>query len=116
MVLSGPRVIGLVIMPDSDRLTLSTFDACALGSMFLWTTPMPPARARAMAISASVTVSMAADRKGICSRIDLVSMVVVSISAGMTSEWPGHQQHVVEGQAHRERLGRRDAGRGVDVS
>ena len=81
--------MGAVIMPDSDRLTRSTLVAWALGGMFLCTTPMPPARAMAMAISASVTVSMAALRKGICRRIDFVRSVAVSMSAGMTSEYPG---------------------------
>ncbi len=86
MVLSGPRVMGSVIIPDSERLTRSTSAAWARGSMFLCTTPMPPARAMAMAISDSVTVSMAADRKGICSWMLRVSRVPVSMSRGMTSE------------------------------
>ena len=53
--------------------------------MFLWITPMPPSRATAMAMSASVTVSMAAERKGICRRMRRVSWVEVSMSLGMTS-------------------------------
>ena len=85
MVLSGSSVIGLVIMPDSERLTRSTSAACVRGSRFLWMTPMPPSRATAMAISASVTVSMAADRKGICSLIVAVRLVEVSMSLGVTS-------------------------------
>ena len=85
MVLSGSSVIGSVIMPDSERLTRSTSAACVRGSRFLWITPRPPSRATAMAMSASVTVSMAADRNGICSRIVRVRFVPVSTSLGVIS-------------------------------
>ena len=66
--------------------------------MFLWTTPMPPARARAMAMSASVTVSMAADRKGICSRMRLGQLGRGVDLRGNDLGVARHQQHVVEGQ------------------
>jgi hypothetical protein len=57
-------VIGLRIIPLSERFTRSTSAACRSTDMFLCSTPMPPARAIAMAISLSVTVSIAADTSG----------------------------------------------------
>ena len=51
--------------------------------------PMPPWRASEIAIGASVTVSMAAESKGILMLIRLVSRVEVSASEGMTSVGPG---------------------------
>ena len=52
-------------MPASDRLTMSTCCACSSTDMFRCSTPTPPWRAMAMAIRASVTVSMAEDTSGI---------------------------------------------------
>src|SRR5450759_3795569 len=46
---SGESVIGLTIMPLSDRLTRSTSEACSSIERFLWMTPMPPCCAIAMA-------------------------------------------------------------------
>jgi hypothetical protein len=63
-VADGWSVIGLRIMPLSERFTRSTSAACRSIDMFLWSTPMPPARAIAMAISDSVTVSIAAETNG----------------------------------------------------
>ena len=62
---------------------------------------MPPCRAMAIAIRASVTVSMAAEMSGHLIEISRVSRVVVSTSLGMTSVSPGLEQHVVVGQAER---------------
>ncbi len=39
---SGATVTGSTIMPDSERLTLSTSEAWAAMVMFLWMIPMPP--------------------------------------------------------------------------
>ena len=50
---------------------------------------MPPCRAIAIAIRASVTVSMAAEMSGTLIEISRVSRVVVSTSLGMTSVSPG---------------------------
>src|SRR5216117_1689825 len=61
---SGPRVMGWRIIHDSLRLTRSTSAAWRSIGMFLWITPIPPSRAMAIAISASVTVSMAAATSG----------------------------------------------------
>src|SRR2546423_9061254 len=52
-------------------------------------TPMPPARAIAIAISDSVTVSMAADENGTLRVIPRVKRDVVSTSLGCTSECRG---------------------------
>jgi hypothetical protein len=48
------------IMPDSDFLTFSTSKAWALDADDFMDNPDPPCRAMQMAVSASVTVSMAA--------------------------------------------------------
>ena len=77
--------MGLVIMPDCARLTLSTSVACCSGDMLRWMIPMPPSRARAIARRASLTVSIAAERSGIFSRISAVSCEEISVSTGNTS-------------------------------
>src|SRR6202158_1514984 len=86
---SGESVIGLSIIPLSDRLTRSTSAAWRSIDMFLWMTPIPPARAIAIAISDSVTVSIAADAKGTLSVIPRVNSEVVLTSFGCTSECLG---------------------------
>ena len=68
MVASGPQVTGLVIMPASERLTMSTCCACSSTDRLRCSTPTPPWRAMATAILASVTVSMDADTSGMRSR------------------------------------------------
>ncbi len=60
-VASGPTVTGWLTIPDSDRLTRSTWPACSSIDRLRCSTPMPPWRAIAIAIRASVTVSIAAD-------------------------------------------------------
>src|SRR5690606_16597625 len=57
--------------------------------MFLCNIPIPPACAIAIAKSASVTVSIAADTSGIFRRIFFVSCVLVSTSRGQISELAG---------------------------
>ncbi len=52
-------------------------------------TPSPPACAMAIAMRASVTVSIAEAMIGRLSEIELVSLVRMSTSAGMTSDGPG---------------------------
>ena len=85
----GLSVIGSRIIPLSDRLTRSTSSACRSTDMFLWTTPTPPSRAMAMAMPASVTVSMAAETRGTRRAMRRVSRVATSTSLGCTSECPG---------------------------
>ena len=50
---------------------------------------MPPTRAMAIAIRASVTVSIALESSGTASRMRRVSRVLVSTSVGTTSDAPG---------------------------
>ena len=51
--------------------------------------PTPPTRAMAIAMRASVTVSMALETSGTASRIRRVSRLLVSTSAGTMSDAPG---------------------------
>ena len=83
---SGATVTGSTIIPDSERLTLSTSAAWAAIVMFLWMKPIPPSWASAIARWASVTVSMAAETIGILSVISFVSRVVTSTCDGSTSD------------------------------
>ena len=76
-------------MPDWLRLTLSTSATWSSTERLRWMTPMPPARASAMASGASVTVSMAADTIGIARSIRGVRRVLVSTSAGRTDDSAG---------------------------
>ena len=81
-VASGGSVIGLRMIPLSDRLTRSTSAACRSTDMFLWITPIPPPRAIAIAISASVTVSIAADANGTFNLMLRVNRELVLTSLG----------------------------------
>ena len=65
---SGDMVIGSTIMPDSERLTLSTSAAWRAIVRLRCTIPMPPLRAMQIAVSCSVTVSIAAETSGMCER------------------------------------------------
>ena len=60
--------------------------------------PMPPCCAMAIAISDSVTVSMAALSSGTFSLMFLVRWVLTSTCAGHHGGVPRHQQDVVEGE------------------
>ena len=87
---SGPSVMGFMIIPLSLRLTRSTSAAWRSIDMFLCITPMPPARAMAMAISDSVTVSMAAETSGMLRGMARVKRLARSRPArGCTVEWRG---------------------------
>ena len=61
----GLMVTGSTTIPDSNFLTFLTSLAWVLKSRFLCITPNPPACAIAIAIPDSVTVSIAAEIKGI---------------------------------------------------
>src|SRR5436309_5145776 len=91
-VISGEMVIGSRSTPDSKRLTLATSTACAWGVRFLWMMPMPPSWAMAMASRASVTVSMAADTRGMFSSSLRVRRVFRETSRGRTREWAGRRR------------------------
>jgi len=87
IVLSGPQVTGLVIIPASDRLTTSTCRAWSSTDRLRCSTPIPPWRAIATAIDASVTVSMAEETSGTRSMMPpRVSRAVVSASLGSNCE------------------------------
>ena len=84
-VASGGRVIGSTIIPDCERLTLSTSAAWSSGDRLRWMMPSPPSRARAIARRASVTVSMAAESSGMFRRMPGVSWALTSVWSGSTS-------------------------------
>ena len=73
-------------MPLSNFFTRRTCAACSAMVKFLWITPMPPCCAMAMAIAASVTVSIAAETSGMFSEIVRVSRVPVRTVVGRTCE------------------------------
>ena len=102
MRLVGESVIGLTIMPLSDRLTRSTSEACSSTDRFLWMMPMPPCCAIAIASRDSVTVSIAALSSGTLRRMLRVTHEVTSTALGSTVRMPRHEQHVVERQRRRE--------------
>ena len=79
-------VYGLLITPLSLRFTMSTCIAWRSIDMFLCSTPIPPARAIAIAISDSVTVSMAAEMSGMFSSMRRVNHDLVETSLGCVSE------------------------------
>ena len=85
----GDSVIGLTIMPLSDRFTRSISPAWSSMLRFLWTTPMPPCWAIAMAKPLSVTVSIAAERIGTFRRMLRVSRELKSTWLGSTCECCG---------------------------
>ena len=88
-VWSGVMVIGLTTMPLSKRLTWRTAVACSSTLRLRWSTPIPPSWASAIAMSASVTVSIADDRIGMLSGISRVRKVRVSAWLGSTEDSSG---------------------------
>ncbi len=85
----GAMVRGFTTMPDSNFFTWRTCAACNSGSRLRCRMPIPPACAMAMAIFASVTVSMAEAMIGMLSRILGVIRERTSTSDGRTSDRPG---------------------------
>ena len=85
----GRRVTGSTIIPASDRLTLSTSAACKSTGRLRCITPRPPSRAMAIAMRASVTVSMGEETTGRLMRMRRVRNVAVLTSCGSTSLRPG---------------------------
>jgi len=88
-VSSGLQVTGFVTMPASERLTRSTWRAWSSIERLRCRTPMPPCRAIAMAIRASVTVSMGLETSGIARVTERLSRVVVLTRLGMISDSAG---------------------------
>src|SRR5690242_4905472 len=89
---SGSMVTGSTTMPLSYFLTLVTSSACCWMVRFLCTNPSPPSCAMAMAVRASVTVSMAALTMGMRSRRFLVSWAPTSTCRGRTSLSAGRRR------------------------
>ena len=87
--ISGPMVTGSFTMPLSWRFTLATALAWRSAVMFLWIMPMPPSCAIEMASLASVTVSIAAESKGVLRVMLRVSGVWSLTSRGSTWERAG---------------------------
>ena len=86
IVASTVVVMGWSTMPASDRFTRSTLLACSSADMLRCRMPSPPWRAIAMAMRASVTVSIAELSSGTRSEMRRLTWVVVSTSLGMTSD------------------------------
>ena len=80
---------GSTIIPASERLTLSTSATWSAIERLRCRTPIPPSRASAIAIRASVTVSIAAETSGISSAIVRVSRLAVETSFGRTADSAG---------------------------
>ena len=88
-------------MPDSERFTRSTCCAWSSIDRLRCSTPMPPWRAIAIAIRASVTVSIALDTSGTAS-VDVAGQPGGGVDLARHDVGLGRQQqHVVEGQAER---------------
>ncbi len=88
-VASGRMVIGSVTMPDSDRLTWSTWSAWSSIERLRCSTPTPPCRAMAIAMRASVTLSIAAEISGTFTFTLRETYEEVSMSCGAMSDSPG---------------------------
>src|SRR6266540_509695 len=89
---SGSIVTGSATTADSNFFTFTTSDACSSTVRFLWTNPSPPAAAMAIAMRASVTVSIAADTIGMLIWMLRVSRVDVSTDFGSTSDSAGRSR------------------------
>ena len=85
-VMSDEQVTGSLTTPLSCFLTRKTCSACSATVRFLWTIPMPPSWAMAIAKRASVTVSMAAEARGIFKGKSRAIWVCRWTSLGSTSE------------------------------
>ena len=81
--------MGSWIIPLSERFTRRTNAACCSGITFLCSTPTPPERAIAMAMLASVTVSIAAETSGMLTVMLRVMRERVEASRGITDERAG---------------------------
>ena len=75
--------------PTTVSLTILISAACASIDMFLWMTPTPPFSARAIAISCSVTVSIAALMRGTLSLRCLDRRVLRDTMSGVISLYLG---------------------------
>ena len=85
----GGSVTGSEIIPLWLRLTFCTSAAWSAIDRLRWITPMPPWRAMAIAMRASVTLSIAADTSGTASSMPAANVAEVSTESGSVSEYPG---------------------------
>ncbi len=83
-------------MPDSYFFTCRTCAAWPSGSKLRWITPTPPACAMAIAMRASVTVSIAEAMIGILSGMARVDAGADVDFGGKHIRKAGFQKHVVE--------------------
>lgn len=83
---SGPTVIGSRMTPASNFLAARTSAAWRSTPMFLWTMPMPPSWAMAIAMVDSVTESIAADTSGRLRVMSRASRDLSDTSLGRTLE------------------------------
>ena len=91
-VASGAIVIGLTTMPDSNRFTCRTAAVCCSMVRLRCNTPIPPICAMTIAMSDSVTVSMAEERIGIFRPMSLEMLVLVSAWLGTISDAAGRSR------------------------
>ncbi len=85
-VVLGETVIGSLTTPLSYFLTVLTSAACCSMVIFLWIIPMPPSCAIEIARRESVTVSIAAETRGMFNSMSLVILDLSETSLGNTSE------------------------------
>ena len=84
---SAWKQIGLAMSPLRWFFTFATCAAWSSSSRFLWMQPMPPESAIAIAIGASVTVSIAAEMNGVFIFVREVSLVSSEVSSGRKSAY-----------------------------
>src|SRR6056297_4306144 len=92
-------------MPLSKRFTWRTSFACSSTPRLRCTTPMPPACAMAIAMRASVTVSIAEDSSGMFIAMSRVTNVRVSAVDGMTLDAAGTRRTSSKVSASRISMG-----------
>ena len=88
-VVSGPTDCTCRSIISSACLTSVTSAHSSSAVMFRWITPIPPSRAIAIAMAASVTVSIAAETSGMFSAIRREKRERVSVWSGSTPEAAG---------------------------
>jgi hypothetical protein len=103
----GGSVAGRRMMPLALRLTLETSSACCSMERFLWIMPIPPSCANAIAMLASVTVSIGELMRGIRNVIRRVNVALTSTLEGTTSLYCGSRRtssKVIPISVEREKL------------
>ncbi len=91
-VASGPTVTTSLMMSASALLTFLAISTSCSAEQFLWRTPRPPWRARAIAMSLPVTVSMGDETKGTFNSVFFVTRLLTSASEGSMVVQPGRRR------------------------